>query len=51
MTLACSSAVLYVSSEKVVHSIERSKISSASLGGACRAITEGRGPLNAGKAY
>ena len=51
MTLACSSAILNVSSENVVHSIDRNKISSASLGGACRAIIEGRGPLSAGKTY
>ena len=51
MTFACSSAVSNVSSENVVHSIDRNKISSASLGGACRAITEGRGPLNDGKTY
>ena len=51
MTLACSSAVSNVSSENVVHSIDRNKISSASLGEACRAIMEGRGPLNAGKTY
>ena len=51
MTLACSSAILNVSSENVVHSIDRNKISSASLGGACRAIMEGRGPRNAGKTY
>ena len=51
MTLACSSAVSNVSSENVVHSIDRNKISSASLGGACRAIIEGREPLNAGKTY
>lgn len=51
MTLACSSAVINVSSENVVHSIERNKTSSASVGGACRAIIEGRGPLNAGKTY
>ena len=51
MTLACSSAVLNVSSENVVHSIERNNISSASLGGGCRAITEGRCPLNGGKTY
>jgi hypothetical protein len=37
--------------ENVVHSIDRNKIGSASLGGACRAIMEGRGPLNDGKTY
>ena len=42
MTVACSSAISYVASENVVHSIERSKSVSDSSGGGWRLMIEGR---------
>ena len=42
MTVACSSAISYVASENVVHSIERSKSVSDSSGGGWRLMIEGK---------
>jgi hypothetical protein len=49
MTLACSSAVSYVANENVVHSIDLNKNASASVGGGCNAIIDGRGPRSSGR--
>jgi len=42
MTVACSSAISYVASENVVHSIEHSKSVSDSSGGSWRLMIEGK---------
>ena len=48
ITVACSSAMSYVASKNVVHSIERNKSVSASSGGGWRLIIEGRVSDSAG---
>ena len=48
MTFACSSAVVYVLSMNVVHSIERRSRSSSSDTGGCIPITDGSGPFAGG---
>jgi hypothetical protein len=51
MTFACSNAVSWVLSEKVVHSIDRSKNSSASVSGGWGAINDGKAPFSDGNIY
>ena len=49
MTLACSSAVSYVESRNVVHSIDRTSNHSASLGGGSIAEMYGNAPFGGGR--
>ena len=51
ITFACSSAVSYVDSKYVVHSIDRTNSCSWSDGGCCKPMTDGSGPLAGGKTY
>lgn len=49
MTFACSSAVSYVDSTNVVHSIERTSSHSASVGAGSNPMIDGSGPFAGGR--